>query len=35
MIINPVIKNIFDFKFEDFKLEGYDPHPGIRGEVAV
>jgi thymidylate synthase len=35
MIINPEIKNIFDFKFEDFTLEGYDPHPGIRGEVAV
>ena len=35
MVINPEIKNIFDFKFEDFTLEGYDPHPGIRGEVAV
>ena len=35
MILNPEIKNIFDFKFEDFTLEGYDPHPGIRGEVAV
>jgi len=35
MIINPEIKDIFDFKFEDFILEGYDPHPGIRGEVAV
>jgi thymidylate synthase len=35
MIINPEIKNIFDFKFEDFTLEGYDPHPAIRGEVAV
>jgi thymidylate synthase len=35
MIINPKIKNIFDFKFEDFTLEGYDPHPAIRGEVAV
>jgi len=35
MILNPEIKNIFDFKFEDFNLEGYDPHPGIRGVVAV
>jgi len=35
MILNPEIKNIFDFKFEDFTLEGYDPHPGIRGVVAV
>lgn len=35
MIINPDVKNIFDFKYEDFKLEGYDPHPHIKGEVAV
>lgn len=28
-------KSIFDYKYEDFKLEGYDPHPAIRGEVAV
>jgi thymidylate synthase len=35
MILNPEIKNIFDFKFEDFKLEGYDPHPHIKGAVAV
>jgi thymidylate synthase len=35
MILNPEIKNIFDFKYEDFTLEGYDPHPGIRGAVAV
>ncbi len=35
MIINPTVKNIFDFKYEDFKLEGYDPHPHIKGEVAV
>jgi len=35
MIINPNIKNIFDFKFEDFTLDGYDPHPHIRGEISV
>lgn len=35
MIINPDVKSIFDFKYEDFKLEGYDPHPHIKGEVAI
>ncbi|WP_188051346.1 thymidylate synthase [Flavobacterium sp. GP15] len=35
MILNPEIKNIFDFDFEDFTLEGYDPHPAIKGNVAV
>lgn len=33
--INPEIKNIFDFKFEDFTLEGYDPHPPIKIPVAL
>ena len=35
MILNPEVKNILDFTFEDFTLEGYDPHPGIKGSVAV
>jgi thymidylate synthase len=35
MVINPEIKDIFDFKFEDFSLENYDPHPHIKGKVAV
>lgn len=35
MIINPEIRDIFDFKYEDFELEGYDPHPLIKGIVAV
>jgi thymidylate synthase len=35
MILNPNVKNIFDFTFEDFKLEGYDPHPAIKGNVSV
>lgn len=35
MKINPEVKNIFDFKFEDFTLEEYDPHPHIKGVVAV
>ena len=33
--INPEVKDIFGFKFEDFSLEGYDPHPHIKAEVAV
>ncbi|MFV5693867.1 thymidylate synthase [Flavobacterium sp. LB3P122] len=35
MILNPEIKNIFDFDFEDFTLEGYEPHALIKGSVAV
>lgn len=35
MKINPAVKDIFGFKFEDFVLEGYDPHPHIKAEVAV
>ncbi|MDE6099762.1 MAG: thymidylate synthase [Paramuribaculum sp.] len=35
MVLNPEIRNIFDFKYEDFSLEGYDPHPLIPGKVSV
>lgn len=35
MVINPEVKNIFDFKYSDFTLEGYDPHPHIKAEVSV
>lgn len=35
MHINPDVKDIFSFKFEDFQLEGYDPHPHIKGAVSV
>ena len=35
MILNPEIKDIFDFTFEDFTLTDYDPHPHIKGAVAI
>lgn len=35
MKINPDVKSIFDFQYEDFLLEGYDPHPHIKAEVSV
>jgi thymidylate synthase len=35
MKINPKVKDIFGFVFEDFELVGYDPHPAIKGEVAI
>ncbi len=35
MQINPDVRSIFDFKYEDFTLTGYDPHPRIKAEVAV
>ncbi len=35
MNINPNVKSIYDYKYEDFNLEGYDPHKGIKGVVAV
>jgi thymidylate synthase len=35
MKMNPDVKNIFDFRYEDFELLTYDPHPHIKGKVAV
>jgi thymidylate synthase len=35
MEINPEVTSIFDFKFDDFKLVGYDPHPAIKAEISV
>lgn len=35
LTINPAVNSIFDFKFEDFEIESYDPHPHIKGEISV
>lgn len=35
MKLNPEVKSIFDFRYEDFQLEGYDPWPAIKGQVSV
>lgn len=35
MKLNPEVKDLMDFKYEDFTLEGYDPHPPIKGQVSV
>ncbi len=35
MVINPDVKDIFSFRYEDFRLEGYDPHPHIPAKVSV
>lgn len=35
MVINPAVDNLFDFKYDDFTLEGYDPHPHIKADVSV
>jgi thymidylate synthase len=35
MKLNPDVKSLFDFQYEDFELVGYDPHPHIKAEVSV
>lgn len=35
LVLNPDVKDLFDFKFDDFNIEGYDPHPHIKGEISV
>jgi thymidylate synthase len=35
MTLNPAIQSIFDFRFGDFTLESYDPHPAIKAPIAV
>ncbi len=35
MTINKLVKDIFSFKYEDFVLTGYEPHPGIKGDISV
>jgi thymidylate synthase len=35
MTLNPQVKDLFAFRYEDFTLEGYDPHPAIKAQIAV
>jgi thymidylate synthase len=35
MKLNPVVRALRDFRFEDFQLVGYDPHPAIKAPIAV
>ena len=35
MRLNPAVKDLFSFRYEDFTLEGYEPYPAIRAPIAV
>jgi thymidylate synthase len=35
MRLNPQVKDVFGFRYEDFTLEGYDPYPAIKAQIAV
>jgi thymidylate synthase len=35
MTLNPEVNDILAFRYDDFKLTGYDPHPAIKGEISV
>jgi thymidylate synthase len=35
MLLNPAVTDLFAFRYQDFTLEGYDPHPHIKAKVAV
>jgi thymidylate synthase len=35
MTLNPAVRSIFEFRFGDFTLENYDPHPSIKAPIAV
>jgi len=35
MIVNPEVRDIFSFKYDDFTLTGYNPHPAIKGDISV
>jgi thymidylate synthase len=35
MRINPEVRSVFDFRYEDFRLDDYDPHPAIKAPIAV